>query len=119
MIRIAALILAMMIAAQPLAAQAQGRFGRAIVGGVFDQLDQGGRGPGRGDQQDRPGAQRGGQTISMEQAVAIVARRTPGRLLDASPAGPNYRITWLTSNGRRIDFTVDASSGAILRADGE
>jgi uncharacterized membrane protein YkoI len=120
MIRIAALLLAIMIAGQPLAAQAQGRFGRGVVGGVLDQLDQAGRGPDRGDRQDsRPGAQRGGQTISMEQAVAIVARRSPGRLLDASPAGPNYRITWLTSNGRRVDFMVDASSGAILRADGE
>ena len=125
MIRIAALILAMLIAGQPFAAQAQGRFGRGPGVGIPDlQLDQGGRGGGRGDQQDnrqdgRPNVQRGGQTMSMEQAVAIVARRTPGRLLDASPAGPNYRISWLTSNGRRVDFIVDASSGAILRADGE
>ena len=67
MIRIAAPLLVIMIASQPLAAQAQGR------------------GPDRGDRQDgRSGGQHGGQVLSMEQAVAIVARRTPGRLLDLS-----------------------------------
>jgi len=103
MIRFAALLIALTVAAQPMDASAQTRFGRSFGGAEspFDRM-----------------AQRGGQTISMEQAVAIVARRTPGRLLDASPAGANYRIVWITPDGRRIDFLVDASSGAILRSSG-
>jgi uncharacterized membrane protein YkoI len=107
MIRVLAIILALLAAGQPLAAQAQGRLGRGLgIDGAFDPS-------GRAANDPRLGA-RIGQTISMEQAVAIVARRTPGRLLDASPAGSNYRIVWVTPAGRRIDFIVDASSGAIL-----
>jgi hypothetical protein len=67
MIRIAAHLLAIMIASEPLAAQAQWR------------------GPDRCDRQDgRSGGQHGGKVLSMEQAVAILALRTPGRLLDLS-----------------------------------
>jgi uncharacterized membrane protein YkoI len=100
--RIAALVLVLLVAGQPLAASAQPRPQR----GFGDQSGPA-QGPGRG------GA-RGGQTISMEQAVSIVARRVPGRLLDASPMGANYRIVWLTNDGRRIDFIVDAETGQIL-----
>ncbi len=28
--------------------------------------------------------------------------------------GANYRIVWLTNDGRRVDFIVDAGSGQIL-----
>lgn len=94
--RIAALFLVLLAVSQPLSVSAQPRGPR---GGGYEQPNGGGRG--------------GGQTISMEQAVAIVSRRVPGRLLDASPAG-NYRIVWLTNDGRRIDFIVDAGTGAIL-----
>jgi uncharacterized membrane protein YkoI len=102
--RIAALVFVLLAASQPLTASAQPRGPRGGFG--FEQ-------PGQGQGPGRPGA-RGGQTISMEQAVAIVSRRVPGRLLDASPMGANYRIVWLTNDGRRIDFVVDAESGAIL-----
>ena len=113
--RIAALLLVLFVAAQPMAASAQGR-ARGLGGRLEQPFEPPGLGQRGGPQQGRSF---GGQTISMEQAVAIVARRTPGRLLDASPAGSNYRIVWVTNTGRRIDFLVDASSGAILRADGE
>jgi hypothetical protein len=112
MVRIAALLFALLVAAQPMAASAQGRFGRPDL-----PFDGGGRGPGDhngGQGGGQGGGRGGGQTISMQQAVAIVSRRMPGRLLDASPAGSNYRIVWITPDGRRIDFIVDASSGAIL-----
>lgn len=113
MVRIAALLLSLLVAVQPMAASAQGRGGR---GGPETPLDGGGRGGDRSP--DRGGNNGGGggrgQTISMQQAVAVVSRRMPGRLLDASPAGANYRIVWITPDGRRIDFIVDASSGAIL-----
>lgn len=101
--RIAALVLVLLAVSQPLTAAAQPRQPRAPG---YEQA-----GPGQGP--GRAGA-RGGQTISMEQAVAIVSRRMPGRLLDASPMGANYRIVWLTNDGRRVDFIVDAGTGAIL-----
>ena len=99
--RIAALVLALLAVGQPLTAEAQPRGPRGGFG--YEQPG----GPGRG-------GMRGGQTISMEQAVSIVARRVPGRLLDASPMGANYRIVWLTNDGRRVDFIVDAETGQIL-----
>ena len=102
--RIAALVFVLLAAGQPLTAAAQPRLPRGPAG-----LDQ----PLLQSVQNRQGA-RVGQTISMEQAVAIVARRMPGRLLDASPMGANYRIVWLTNDGRRIDFVVDAGTGQIL-----
>ena len=101
--RIAALVLVLLVAGQPLAASAQPRPQRG-----FGEQSGPAQGPGRA------GMRGGGQTISMEQAVAIVARRVPGRLLDASPMGANYRIVWLTNDGRRIDFIVDAETGQIL-----
>ncbi len=104
--RIAALVFVLLAAGQPLTAAAQPRLPRGL--GAFEQ-------PGLLNIQNRQQGQRGGgQTISMEQAVAIVARRMPGRLLDASPMGSNYRIVWLTNDGRRIDFVVDAGTGQIL-----
>ncbi len=106
--RIAALVFVLLAASQPLTASAQPRGQRGFG------YEQQGPGPGQGQGQGRPGARGGGQTISMEQAVAIVSRRMPGRLLDASPMGANYRIVWLTNDGRRIDFVVDAVTGQIL-----
>jgi hypothetical protein len=107
--RIAALVLVLLAAGQPLTAAAQPRLPR---GGAA--LEQSGLLNVQYRQQGPQGQRGGGQTISMEQAVAIVARRMPGRLLDASPMGSNYRIVWLTNDGRRIDFVVDAGSGQIL-----
>ena len=56
--------------------------------------------------------------ISLNAAVDSIRRSTPGRLLDASgPTGgdrPIYRIRWQADSGQRIDFVVDALSGAIV-----
>ena len=47
-----------------------------------------------------------------------IRQRTPGRQLDAGIEymgdRPVYRVRWMTSNGRRIDYMVDAATGAIL-----
>jgi uncharacterized membrane protein YkoI len=44
--------------------------------------------------------------------------RVPGRQLDAGleyqGERPIYRIRWMTKDGRRIDYLLDASTGAIL-----
>jgi uncharacterized membrane protein YkoI len=77
----------------------------------------------RGDQQEeaRRGVQQG--NVPLAQVIATIARRTPGNLLDAGletgPGGrPVYRVRWATTDGRRIDYLVDARSGAILSAGG-
>ena len=66
---------------------------------------------------------RQGDILPLPQVLGPIGRRTPGRLLDAGLelAGdrPVYRVRWAAADGRRIDYQVDARSGAVLRADGE
>lgn len=61
--------------------------------------------------------------VSLEQVVGRIAARTPGRLLDAGTESRGdrmvYRVRWQANDGRRIDYIVDASTGAILGANGE
>ncbi len=76
-----------------------------------------------GTQQDdaRAGV-RQGRYIPLAQAIEIVRRRSPGHQLDAGIEQWNgrvvYRIRWAADKGRRVDYIVDAVSGAILRVDG-
>jgi uncharacterized membrane protein YkoI len=89
----------------PLAAHAQPR-GDSLGAGWREQQDEA-----------RKGVQQG--NLPLAQVVAIVARRTPGNLLDAGledgPGGRQvYRVRWAASDGRRIDYLVDARSGAII-----
>lgn len=60
--------------------------------------------------------------VSLNQAVDSVRRSTPGHLLDASPPSggsrPVYRIRWQADSGQRIDFVVDAQTGAIIGRNG-
>jgi uncharacterized membrane protein YkoI len=63
-----------------------------------------------------------GRYVPLPQIIQAIRRQTPGRMLDAGlEAGPGgrmvYRVRWAADDGRRIDFIVDAESGAILRAD--
>jgi len=48
-----------------------------------------------------------------------IGRRAPGRPLDAGIEYQDgravYRVRWITDRGRRIDYIVDAATGAILR----
>jgi uncharacterized membrane protein YkoI len=60
-----------------------------------------------------------GSHIPLERVVELIRRRMPGRLLDAGletdPDGRSvYRVRWAAADGRRVDFRVDAASGAIL-----
>jgi hypothetical protein len=60
--------------------------------------------------------------VPLNAVVDSIRRSTPGRLLDASgPSGggrPVYRIRWQADSGQRIDFVVDAQSGAIIGRNG-
>jgi hypothetical protein len=61
---------------------------------------------------------RQGQLAPLGRVIGGIARRTPGRQLDAGieymGERPVYRVRWMTANGRRIDYIVDAATGAIL-----
>ncbi len=61
--------------------------------------------------------------ISQQAAIGAIARRSPGgRLLDSMPVMRNgrtyYSVRYLTRGGDRVDFLVDAESGAISQGGG-
>ena len=81
-------------------------------------------GAGWGQQQDqaRSGV-RQGRMMPLGQVMQRLKRGTPGHVLDAGlepgPDGrPAYRVRWAATGGRRIDFIVDAVTGAILARTG-
>jgi uncharacterized membrane protein YkoI len=55
---------------------------------------------------------------SLGWVVESIDRRSPGRVLDARVEDlggrPVYRVIWLTVHGRRMEYTVDAATGAVL-----
>ncbi len=61
---------------------------------------------------------RHGQLAPLGRVIQGIGRRTPGRQLDTGieyqGGRPVYRVRWVTAHGRRIDYIVDAASGAIL-----
>ena len=59
----------------------------------------------------------------MGQVLREIQRQQPGRQLDAGmetwgDGRPTYRVRWAAENGRRIDYVVDARTGAILSVEG-
>jgi uncharacterized membrane protein YkoI len=102
---IAAAVLAV---AAPSAADAQLRLPVGEI--VVAQLRQGGA-------SGQPAART--QVIGTQRAVAIARGRAGGgQVLDAGLSGSNYRVRIRTSDGRVIDFIIDAESGSILSMDG-
>jgi hypothetical protein len=68
-------------------------------------------------------AVRDGRHVPLSQAIAAVRQRSPGHVLDAGmEGGPDgralYRLRWATNDGRRIDYLVDAASGAVVGVQG-
>jgi len=67
-------------------------------------------------------AVRRGRNVPLAGVLRELQRRTPGRHLDAGlelQGGRQlYRVRWVTLDGRRIDYIVDAQTGAVLRAEG-
>ncbi len=64
-----------------------------------------------------------GRHLPLDRVITEIRRKTPGRLLDTGleqgPGGRTvYRVRWAAADGRRIDFLVDAQSGAIVSAEG-
>ncbi|MCF8504226.1 MAG: PepSY domain-containing protein [Caulobacter sp.] len=136
--RLSVLFAALLLStALPAAAQAQacpkGPLGQAcrdarVAGGQGGQRPQPGgqerpRGNSLGDswaprEDDAREGVRGGRLVPLESVIRNIARSTPGRLLDAGLENhggrPVYRVRWQAANGQRIDFLVDARSGAII-----
>ena len=62
---------------------------------------------------------RQGRIIPLSRVVQNLERLRPGRVLDAGlEAGPDgraaYRVRWAAKGGQRIDFIVDAETGAVI-----
>jgi hypothetical protein len=63
---------------------------------------------------------RQGRRVALRDVIPNLQRRSPGRMLDSYPEeGPNgrpqYRVRWQSNTGERIDYIVDAETGAIIR----
>jgi hypothetical protein len=71
-----------------------------------------------GDQERVRAGVRQQRFVALEQVLPNLRARTPGRLLDSQMTDfrgrPAYMVVWLTRDGRRIDYFVDAQSGQIL-----
>ncbi len=77
----------------------------------------------RQEQNEVRQAVRDGRHIPLGQAIEAVRRRSPGHELDAdlvqgADGRSAYRLRWAASNGRRIDYLVDAATGAIVGVEG-
>jgi hypothetical protein len=77
----------------------------------------------RAEQDEVRRAVRDGRHVPLSQAIAAVRQRTPGHVLDAGmQGGPDgrtlYRLRWATNDGRRIDYLVDAATGAVVGVQG-
>jgi hypothetical protein len=67
---------------------------------------------------------RRGAIMPLSRVVANLERLRPGRVLDAgmetAPDGrATYRVRWAAAGGRRIDFIIDAATGAVIGRGGE
>jgi len=59
-------------------------------------------------------AVREGRQMPLSAIVARLRRQFGGELLDANQVGDVYRIRWKTAEGRLLDLSVDAQTGAIV-----
>jgi hypothetical protein len=58
------------------------------------------------------------QLVPLGRVIAQIGVRTPGRQLDTGLEYQDgraiYRVRWMTRDGRRVDYLIDAATGAIL-----
>ncbi len=75
-------------------------------------------GPWRGGQDAVRTGVRGGRLAPLGYVIDSLQRRAPGRQLDTAvefeDGRPVYRVRWLTNQGRRIDYIVDAATGRYI-----
>ena len=108
-------IILMLTATWPGAAAAQGI-------GVPDALTSSLGAGWRQQQNEARDAVRRGKHVPLPQVLDTLRRRTPGRILDSGieehGGRAMYRVRWAAADGRRIDYLVDAETGAVVRATG-
>lgn len=72
----------------------------------------------REQQEEARAGVREGQMAPLGRVIQGIGRRSAGRPLDAGIEYQGgravYRVRWMTAHGRRVDYIVDAASGAIL-----
>ena len=73
----------------------------------------------RPQQDEARKAVREGKHIPLDRVLNAIRRQTPGRQLDAGIEQTRdgrtvYRVRWAAADGRRLDYIVDAETGAIL-----
>jgi hypothetical protein len=107
----------------------RGNQGQGSGRGDFDTgwRDTGGgrpRGPGMRREQDQArDAVNRGSHVPLGGVLGNIRRRSPGgRLLDAGLENDGrgravYRVRWSTSDGRRVDYIVDAQTGQVIGED--
>ncbi len=73
-----------------------------------------------------PGEPRGGagarfdiqRMAPLDPVLDKLQRRSPGRqlntIIESEDGRPVYRVRWMTNEGRRIDYVVDANTGQFL-----
>jgi len=56
--------------------------------------------------------------VPLSRVIEQLNARSPGRQLDSGLEyqgdKPIYRVRWMTRNGHRVDYLIDATTGAIL-----
>ena len=61
---------------------------------------------------------KGGQLAPLGYVISNLQRRAPGRQLDTAvefeDGRPVYRVRWITNQGRRIDYVIDAATGRYI-----
>jgi hypothetical protein len=115
---LASLLAVVALASAPALALAQPAPPNSGQGGEYDSL-----GADWGAQQDEARALVAqGRYVRLSRVIEEIKSRTPGRQLDAgleqSGGKPVYRVRWAATGGRRIDYIVDATTGAILSSEG-
>jgi hypothetical protein len=74
----------------------------------------------RGEQDEARNGVRSGAMMRMGDILRRLERSHGGKMLDANLGqGPNgqpvYRVIWASPDGRRVDYIIDARTGAILQ----
>lgn len=105
MIRARNILLALLIAATPVAAAAESVAGMTIQ--TSAQIDGGRRDKAREEAEN-------GRRLSLSEVVRIVQSGREGRMLGVRPSGDTAVVRWEYPGGRVVDITVDARTGRIV-----
>lgn len=116
MIRVRDILLALLLAAAPLAgASAEQRDGRSplLAGSPFASALTG-QFDGQARQEKAREEARDGQRMELGEIVRRVQSGRDGRMLGVRPQGSDYVVRWEYPGGRIVDLTVDGRTGRVI-----